>query len=309
MDGFLGVLKPPGMTSHDVVQFLRKILPSSKAGHLGTLDPGASGVLLIALGNATRLIEFFPEERKCYRVELLLGFESDTLDLFGNVLPSGDISGINFPAVEEAVKKFKGEILQIPPIFSAISKNGKRAYTLARKGVDFALEPRKVMIHSIEIADFSLPKIMLDVACGRGTYIRSLCLDIGRALGCGAVMSFLVRTESHGIKLEETLLLSELERLAKTARPDDFLISPVKAFKNMPVYEAGGVSLEKILHGSTVGIEDLKQLHAGIDEKILILDLCGNIVAAAKLEKNKGVLSPLKVFPPHPIPPHWGGIG
>ncbi|MCL5772929.1 MAG: tRNA pseudouridine(55) synthase TruB [Firmicutes bacterium] len=296
MDGFLGVLKPPGMTSHDVVRFLRKIMPSSKAGHLGTLDPGASGVILIALGNATRLIEFFPEERKCYRAELLLGFESDTLDLFGNVSPTGDISGINFSAVEEAVKKFKGEILQTPPIFSAISKNGQRAYTLARKGVNFTLEQRKVMFHSIEIADFKPPRVMLDIACRGGTYIRSLCFDIGRVLGCGAVMSFLVRTESHGIKLEESFLLSEVERLAKTVKPADFLISPVKAFKNMPVYEAGGIFLEKILHGSAVHIEALKELRPGAGERILVFDADGNLAAAARLDRANGGVLPIKVF-------------
>lgn len=206
--GFLNVLKPPEMTSHDVVAFVRRRLGKVKVGHLGTLDPLATGVLPLAVGGATRLIQFLPPARKAYRAEITLGVATDSHDAAGTVTATAEVPSLeNLP---EILKEFHGTILQRPPQVSAIKVGGRRSYKRARQGEEFELEPRPAHYESVEVVRVRDSKVVLDVVCGPGTYIRSLARDLGERLGCGAVLSFLIRVLSGSFRLEQAVTLEEL---------------------------------------------------------------------------------------------------
>ena len=228
--GFLNVLKPPGMSSHDIVGFVRHQLGIRKVGHAGTLDPGAAGVLPVAVGRATRLIEYLEHADKSYRAELVLGIATDSGDTSGTVLEQLDVSSFSMPSretVEAALEKFRGEITQVPPAHSAIKIGGRRAYELVREGKTVEIPERHVTIHALDLARYEAEKrrLLLDVTCSRGTYIRTLCIDIGRALGLPAVMTFLVRTRVGDFSLAEAMTLEELAEAGEKAllAPEDML--------------------------------------------------------------------------------------
>lgn len=213
MNGFLNVLKPPGMTSSDVVVSLRRILGIKKIGHTGTLDPGAAGVLAVAIGKATRAIEYAADADKAYRCRLILGIKTDTDDLEGTVtnthgglLPDLDI---------DVIRQFVGEIEQTPPAYSAVKINGKRAYALAREGKEVTIASRRVTVHFIEVLrKIEEGRFDLDITCGKGVYIRSLCRDIGDTLGCGGTMGYLIRTRNGSFSIEDSLTLDEIRKMA-----------------------------------------------------------------------------------------------
>lgn len=217
--GFINVLKPSGMTSHDVVHWMRKLLKVKKIGHTGTLDPDVPGVLILAVGQATKLIEYLPEERKSYRCEITLGITTDTQDLSGKVLKKQEVRKEHLAQFAEICQSFVGEIKQIPPMVSAVHYQGRRLYELAREGVEVAREPRDVTIYRIQIVEEFIDnppfRYLLDITCSKGTYIRTLCHDIGEKLGCGAVMSYLLRTSSGPFDIYHALTLEEIEELAK----------------------------------------------------------------------------------------------
>lgn len=216
MHGVINLLKPPGMTSHDAVAFVRRALKIKRVGHTGTLDPAAAGVLPICVGQATRLVEYLQAGRKTYVAEATFGFETDTLDGVGQVIAENDASNVNLEAIRRALADFRGEIEQIPPAFSAIKKDGRKLYDLARSGQidESALAPRRVTIHNVEpthfFADAWRPRTMIRIECSSGTYIRSLVRDLGHALGCGATMTFLVRSQSGHFTLENAFTLEEI---------------------------------------------------------------------------------------------------
>lgn len=212
-NGFLNVLKPPGMSSHDVIGAVRKVLHRKRVGHAGTLDPAAAGVLPIAVGQAARLIEYLELADKTYRAELTFGFTTDSGDDTGEV--TEEVREFAMPseqAVLAALEKFKGVIRQTPPAHSAIKINGRRACDLLRQGVEVDIPSREVTIHALDLIAYKPEekKILIDVKCSKGTYIRSLCLDIGAELGLPAVMSFLVRSRVGDFALEDALTLEEL---------------------------------------------------------------------------------------------------
>lgn len=226
MDGVLNFLKPPGMTSHDAVAFVRRIAGQKRVGHIGTLDPAAAGVLPICLGHATRLVEYLQAGRKTYIAELTFGIETDSHDAMGNIISESDASGVTLEKLREALNDFRGAIWQTPPIFSAIKKDGKKLYELARDGAaesEIEIAPRQIEIHSIFATRFfpasTRPRAMLKIECGSGTYVRSLARDIGRALGCGATMTFLVRTQNGCFAINGALTPAQYEA--------DFLSAPI----------------------------------------------------------------------------------
>lgn len=222
IDGFINIYKEQGFTSFDVVAKLRGILKQKKIGHTGTLDPMAEGVLLVCLGSATKMCDLLTEKNKTYTCTMLLGKTSDTEDVTGVMTDVTDV----YPdekTVRAAVMSFVGDYMQIPPMYSAIKVNGKKLYELARAGQVIEREPRLVTIHGITIQSVELPRVTFDVSCSKGTYIRSLCRDIGEKLGCGAVMEKLVRTEVKGFTIEESLTLDEVEK----ARDDGTLMQHV----------------------------------------------------------------------------------
>ena len=252
MNGIINVLKPAGMTSFDVVSFLRKSADQKKVGHTGTLDPSAVGVLPICLGNATRAIEFIIEKDKIYRAELTLGSATDTQDSSGNVIYTGEVNFDN-EAISKAIMSFVGESEQLPPMYSAIKIDGKKLYELARQGETVERQPRKITIYKINIiriwddevykptgtqtADKSarllVKKALFEVHCSKGTYIRTLCHDIGEKLGCGGHMSFLIRTRAGKYSLETALTLEEIKELAAVNRLESSLVSVETVFEDL----------------------------------------------------------------------------
>ncbi len=211
-DGMLLVDKPPGMTSHDVVDFIRKRFKFKKVGHAGTLDPMATGLLLILLGKFTKKSAEFSFYDKEYDAKLCLGVVTDTCDSEGNIVSRKDISlyGEKIKDIEKIFTFFKGEILQIPPMYSAKKIKGKKLYEFARKGVVLERKPEKVIIKKIEITDITLPYVTFCVRCSKGTYVRQLAHDIGERLGCGAHLAYLRRTAIGPFRIEDAKPLSEI---------------------------------------------------------------------------------------------------
>lgn len=209
MDGVINVLKPKGITSFDVVRDIRKIAKIKKVGHTGTLDPLASGVLPVCIGKATKIVDYIMEGTKTYRVEMKLGTTTDTYDREGTVLEEKEVR-VSPTEVEKAIEKYKGDIKQVPPMYSALKVNGQKLYDLARKGIEVEREARKIQIHNICILSIDLPYIIFDVKCSKGTYIRSLCFDIGNDLGSGAVMWNLERLEASPFNIKEAIKLEDL---------------------------------------------------------------------------------------------------
>ena len=211
-DGVLIVNKPAGFTSHDVVAKLRGILHQKKIGHSGTLDPDATGVLPVCLGKATKLCSFLTDETKSYEAVVLLGTETDTQDVSGQVRAQRPVCCTE-EAIRETVRGFLGPQLQVPPMYSALKKDGKKLYELARAGIEVEREPRPVTFYDIQVTSIELPRFSIRVTCSRGTYIRTLCHDIGRRLGCGACMEDLVRTKSGPFDISQARTLQELAGL------------------------------------------------------------------------------------------------
>lgn len=210
MDGVINVYKEEGISSFGVVSRVKKICNTGKVGHTGTLDPLATGVLPVCIGRATKIIQYIMENKKVYVAKVTLGKVTETYDKEGAILREKDTSNISNERIIEVINSFIGESLQIPPMYSALKVNGKRLYEMARQGIEIERQGRKVIIYNIDIIDISNPEVTIRVECSKGTYIRSLCYDIGEALGCGAYMSFLER-EATGVFLKEnSVRLEEL---------------------------------------------------------------------------------------------------
>ena len=211
-DGIINVNKPAGWTSQDVCTKLRHVLKVKKAGHTGTLDPMAAGVLPVCVGKATRIIEYYDRDSKSYHASMKLGVTTDTLDITGEVTETAGYRDVTEKAVREAFRAYTGNVRQIPPKYSALKVNGKRAYDLAREGRSFEISPREIVIYdnSVTRIDLESGEIEFDVTCSKGTYIRTMCDDIGRSLGCGAVMTALTRTASGFFRIEDSHTIEEI---------------------------------------------------------------------------------------------------
>jgi tRNA pseudouridine55 synthase len=223
--GVLNVLKPPGMTSHDAVSFVRRTLGIKRVGHTGTLDPAAAGVLPICIGHATRLVEYLQGGTKEYIAEATFGFETDTVDAVGKTVSEGNASDVNLERLRGVLDGFRGTITQTPPLHSAIKVGGKKLYELAREGnAEVEIPTREVVISKLVVTrcfeDATRPRAMLHIECSGGTYIRSLVRDIGRVLGCGATMTFLVRTRSGAFSIGDASTLESIAEVpSKTIIP------------------------------------------------------------------------------------------
>ena len=206
MDGIINILKPPGMTSHDVVNFIRKQLGIKRIGHTGTLDPGAVGVLVICIGKATKVTELITNQDKQYRAEIKFGIKTNTYDGYGNIIEKNEVK-LDKQKLMHVIKNFIGDIEQIPPMYSAIKIKGKKLYEFARQGIEVKRKPRKINIKSIDIISIEETDntAIIDINCSKGTYIRTLCSDIGDAYGCGAYMSFLLRTKNGDFNINDSI--------------------------------------------------------------------------------------------------------
>ncbi|MCF8012031.1 MAG: tRNA pseudouridine(55) synthase TruB [Clostridiales bacterium] len=229
MDGVLNILKPPGMTSHDVVNFVRKLTGKKKVGHTGTLDPGAAGVLPVCIGKATKIIQYMSHDKE-YRAEMTLGQTTTTQDSFGLVTEVKDCSTLKVEQVDRILKEFTGNIEQIPPMTSAVKHKGKKLYEIARAGEEVERKVRRVSVHELLIIDsfdtgLPLPKFIINIKCSAGTYVRTICSDIGKRLGLCAHMSFLLRTSAGYFDIDNTYTLEELKELQESSKLRNALIS------------------------------------------------------------------------------------
>lgn len=265
MTGIICVNKDKDITSFSAVSRLRGITGERKAGHTGTLDPMATGVLPVMLGGATRFLDYLPDSDKGYRAGFILGKTTDTLDITGNITGEYEVN-VTERDVENALNIFRGVISQVPPMYSAVSVDGKRLYDLARKGVEVDRPSRRVEIKKLELAGVSDGEYTIDVLCTKGTYIRTLIDDIGRALGCGAVMTSLTRTAAMGFTLDDCVTLDELQKRKDSGIPfDDVLIDIEKMFA---VYDSVFVSpaqARRFSNGGALSQERInKQLSPGL---------------------------------------------
>lgn len=239
LNGVINIYKIKGFTSHDVVAKLRGMLRQKKIGHTGTLDPDATGVLPVCLGSATKLCDMLTDKEKEYIAKVQLGVTTDTQDMTGTILSENPVEVME-ETVKEVLQSFIGNYNQIPPMYSALKVNGKKLYELAREGKEIERKARPVTIHYIEILDMQLPLLTIKVGCSKGTYIRTLCHDVGEKLGCGAAMAALERTKSGQFSLESAITLSELEEKLKAAGENreevlDTLVIPVdQMFSDCP---------------------------------------------------------------------------
>lgn len=258
MDGILNILKPPGMTSFDVVAHLRGLLGTRKIGHAGTLDPLAVGVLPVCVGKATRAIEFLMDKDKYYRAELTLGIITDTQD------SSGEILSITGPVCSDeeiivSINSFKGIYNQLPPMYSALKVDGKRLYELARTGVEVERQRRAVEVYSADVLRIDRSegvKVLIDVRCSKGTYIRTLCADIGERLGCGGHMSFLLRKRAGPFDISDAHTLEELMQKRRDGTLQTALLRVDKVFGSMPYYTLDANSEKKFSNGMNIPIPD-----------------------------------------------------
>ena len=234
MNGIINVYKEKGYTSHDVVAVLRKIAGQKKIGHTGTLDPDATGVLPVCLGRATKLCDLLTDRDKTYEAVLLLGKTTDTQDISGAILKEQPTDHLNEAEVTKVIESFKGTYDQIPPMYSALKVNGKKLYELAREGKTVERKSRKVTIYQIHIKEIQLPRVRMEVTCSKGTYIRTLCHDIGNLLGTGGCMEELIRTRSGNFTWEDSMTLAEVEEAVKDGTIEDRVIRIGQVLKDYP---------------------------------------------------------------------------
>lgn len=256
MDGLLNIWKPSGPTSFDVVRRLRRAGADRRVGHGGTLDPLAEGVLPVLCGQGTRLAELLEDCAKTYRATVLLGVETDTLDVQGQVLRTGDASRVGIQDIQASLPAFVGRILQHPPAYSALKREGQPLYKLARQGVVVQTDARPVHIHSITLLSCAPPRVTLEVVCGRGTYIRSLAADIGYRLGCGATLESLARLRVGPFRGEEATSLEIAETAFRDGQGGALLLPLGILFSDWPALFLSAAALPRALSGSLLGPDD-----------------------------------------------------
>ena len=250
MNGIIIIDKPQEWTSNDVVSRLRRVFNTRRIGHGGTLDPMATGVLPVFVGRATRGVEFFEHAQKVYETTIRFGLTTDTEDITGKVLTENEVS-LTEDALQAVLPRFRGEILQVPPMYSAIKVNGQKLYDLARKGREVERQPRSITIHELEMLDFSGNEARLRVRCSKGTYIRTLCKDIGEALGCGGCMAALRRVEAGEYTLEGAIPLRELLEISERGEDVEHLLRPVDTmFASHPAFQLSEKQARLVKNGN-----------------------------------------------------------
>lgn len=302
MNGIINVYKEKGYTSHDVVAKLRGILKMKKIGHTGTLDPDAVGVLPVCLGKGTKLCDMLTDKNKTYRTVLVLGKKTDTQDITGNVIEEKKIPDeTDETVVREAIMGFVGEYAQIPPMYSALKVNGKKLYELARQGITVDRKARNVNIYNIEIHSINLPRVEMTVECSKGTYIRTLCNDIGEKLNTGACMESLIRTGTGTFDIEHSHKLAEIEEMVKAGNVDSIIKSVDSVFEslykcvvksefNVLIYNGNKFSKQNMLlhEDDTLSLSD--------KERVRVYDEKNNFIGIYIYDKKDDIFKPEKMF-------------
>lgn len=289
MNGFLIVNKPTGMTSHDVVDAVRRIAQIRRVGHAGTLDPMATGVLVLALGAATRLVQFIDGCDKTYHAALRLGETTTTYDADGDIVERRPVT-VRQSDIEAALAGFRGSIVQVPPMYSAVKIQGQKLYKLARQGKEVERAPRPVTIHRLDALAWALPDVTIEVVCSAGTYIRSLAHDLGQALGCGAHLTALTRTAAGEFRLEDSRTLEALDALAWDGRLAEALLPPETALAALPVFILTPEQEQAVRYGQTVALDGAPGV-----EMAQARDAAGQLVAVL-LPAAPGLWRPKLVF-------------
>lgn len=284
ISGFVVVDKPAGITSHDVVSRVRRILGTRKVGHTGTLDPFATGVLPVAVNDGTKAIPFLDEGVKSYEAIMQLGVATDTLDMTGSVLREAHWLAISREQVEFVLTRFTGHLSQIPPMYSAIKCDGQPLYKLARKGQVVERKPREIVVYSIELISFAPPLVGFRVVCSRGTYVRTLADDIGAILGCGAALKELRRLASGLFDISSAVTLDFLEKTARLGSLETIMVSPFAALAHLSDVTLSEAGLVHVRHGRSPGWCDVvaASSSAHIEGDCLRLTCNGNLIAVAQ---------------------------
>jgi tRNA pseudouridine55 synthase len=297
LNGVIIVDKPAGISSAKVVARVKKLLKARKAGHTGTLDPFATGVLVCCINRATKLSSFFLHGEKKYEAILRLGIETDTQDLTGKVTRNCKNIAFSEKTIKSVFKRFEGTITQLPPVYSALKHKGIPLYKLARNNKPVQKPARRVSIISLEILEINLPIIRFEVSCSAGTYIRSLCADIGASLGCGGHLKELRRIESSGFTIAEAVTLEELEKLALTQDVSGRMIRMSNALKDMPEHVADKILAKKIMHGNIMTKNDFLPEKGGFEESFIkIVDADNNLLAILKYTNDNNKYEYFCVF-------------
>lgn len=286
--GIINVYKEKGFTSHDVVAKLRGIVGQKKIGHTGTLDPDATGVLPVCLGKATKLCDLLTDKNKTYEAVLLLGKTTDTQDITGEVLEEKSTEALTEEKVREAIEGFIGDYEQIPPMYSALKVNGKKLYELAREGKVIERKARPVKILDIQILEIDLPKVRMEVSCSKGTYIRTLCHDIGEKLGCGGCMESLIRTRVSTFRIEDAKMLDEIETLKQEGKLAELLVPIDAMFRSYPKITVKDDWKAFAKNGNPLDLKMLKEA-CGQDEEtqVRLYDESGKFIAIYQWKEKK----------------------
>ncbi len=296
-DGIINIYKEKGFTSHDVVAKLRGILKQKKIGHTGTLDPDATGVLPVCLGRGTKLCDMLTDKEKSYSVRFMLGRSTDTQDISGNILEERDTKALRESLtderIEEAIKSFEGEYYQLPPMYSAVRVNGRHLYELARAGIEVERKPRTIYIYSIYNIAIDYPYVSMEVDCSKGTYIRTLCHDIGIRLGSLACMTELARTKSAMFTADTALTLAQVEELLKEDLLDGYIMPIEQAFADLPKAKAP-IELNRLLYnGNALPISKLET--EGTEGNVFrVHDSMGNFIGIYSVKDD--MLKAEKIF-------------
>ena len=305
MNGILNIFKPKGFSSHQVVKEIRNILNIPKVGHTGTLDPSASGVLLICLGQATKIAEFLVGMKKQYQGEMILGVSTDTQDSEGKIIQKKEVEAdIDEKGIKDIFRKYEGVISQTPPMFSAAHYKGKRLYHLARKGIEVKRSPKKVKIYKFNLINFDQkvnPIVKFEVICSKGTYIRTLCSDIGDELSYGAHLSNLVRKKVGNFHIEDSVNLEELRKDKTLGKR--YLISIDSALEELNKIIVKSEATKTVLHGGVISVEQVieipETLKTGKDKFVKMFDTKGNLLSIGtpiKDDRKNIIFKPVKVF-------------
>ena len=294
--GVICVNKPAGFTSFDVIAKLRGILKMKRLGHTGTLDPMATGVLPVLCGRAAKAADILPGHDKTYEAGFRFGITTDTQDSTGKVLSEKDASGVTYEALSEALKNFRGEIMQIPPMYSAVSVGGKRLYELARQGKEIEREPRRITVYRLEIKEYDEKNCVgaFEISCSKGTYIRTLINDIGEKLGCGGIMTSLVRTKACGFDLSDCVTIEQLQDIASSGGDFSAVVKPVEdIFSYLPKLYIRGAQERMYRNGVKLDLDRIRFDKTA--ERIAVYGESG-FIGTAVPDMENGVLRVEKTF-------------
>lgn len=295
--GVINIHKEKGFTSHDVVAKLRGIVGQKKIGHTGTLDPDATGVLPVCLGKATKLCDMLTDKNKTYETVMLLGRATDTQDISGEVLKEHATEDLTEEMVQDAILSFVGEYMQVPPMYSALKVNGKKLYELAREGIEIERKARPVTILDIQIMEINIPRVRMEVFCSKGTYIRTLCHDIGEKLGCGACMEELVRTRVSRFELKDSLTLSQVQELREIGQLEEVLVPIDEMFSDYEAVTLKEEFMSFVYNGNVFFPKHLNKYVELNDGKLVrVYDDKGNFIAIYKFIEEKHMFKLEKMF-------------